>query len=113
MDSVQVSWNAKSPTIMVCDFSKMTVGERIMLLVHYRWGGVQATYAAHLGVSPQRLGNIIKGSGLSRPMNALMRQSVPGLTSMWLEEGDARGMPGDLLDDLARVAGRLSRKTAS
>ena len=112
MDGVQLTLNAKSRPIMVCDFSKMTVGERVMLIVHYRWGGNQAAYAAHLGVTPQRLNSPIRGGGLSKRLNALIRQSVPGLTSMWLEDGDIRGMPPELLDVLADVAGRLSRKTA-
>src|SRR5687768_6718405 len=113
MVGVQQILIAASPAIMPGRHSDLSVADRVELVRLYRRDPTQTAFAKRLGVSLGRLNNVLRGTPLSKDMASRICQSVPGLTPMWLWDGDTRGMPVELVDGLAAAEGRLSEKTAS
>lgn len=52
-----------------------------------------AAFAAALGVSTQRLNNVLNGTPLGKNFALLMCQKIPGLTLDWLYLGIPDGLP--------------------
>lgn len=73
-----------------------------------------AAFAERLGITPQRLGNVLKGSGLGKDLAMLMCRAVPGLTLDWLHRGRTEALTVDLLRRIeaaeAELAAELGRK---
>ena len=112
MVSVQQILIPPSATIMV-RHSDLTVAERVELVRLYRGDPTQTAFAKRLGVSLGRLNNVLRGSPLGRDLAQKICQSVPGLTPMWLWDGDSRGMPVELVDGLVASEGRLNDNNVS
>lgn len=100
------------PAIMPGRHSDLSVADRVELVMLYRKDPSQTAFAKRLGVSLARINNVLRGKSLSRDLASRICQSVPGLTPMWLWDGDTRGMPVELVDGLSAVEDRLSGNTA-
>jgi DNA-binding transcriptional regulator YdaS (Cro superfamily) len=80
------------------------VGNRILRVMTYCGDVTQTAFAARLGVSVSRLNNVIKGRPLSRDLCFKIVRLVPGMTPGWLWDGDARGMPWELVQALGEAS---------
>ena len=73
-----------------------------------------STFAALLGYSAQRWGNVENGLPLSRDVAFKLVQTVPGLTLDWLYFGKPDGLPMELARRLGEMPpGRSKRTTAA
>jgi transcriptional regulator with XRE-family HTH domain len=68
-------------------------------------------FAAVLGYSPQRWGNIENGHPLSIEIAKRLCQKVPGLTLDWLYYGHIQGLPVDLAKSLGELPVPSGKRT--
>ena len=89
------------------------VAERVRLLWRAEGFETSAAYAAHIGVSPNRLYNVERGSPLGKDMAIKMVQGTPGLSLDWLWFGRTDTIPLELrrrLEMAARGRSAATRK---
>lgn len=111
VDGVQVK-SMYSPGTMSGGASNDTVPARIERVMAYCGDRTQAAFARRLGVSTTRLNNVMVGQPLSRDLCYKIVRLVPGLTPHWLWDGDARGMPWELVDQLGLSRPTTDKNTA-
>ena len=76
------------------------VSERVRLVMAYMQFEDCGSFAGFLGVSYNRLNNVLNGSPLGKDLAFRMVQRVPGLTTDWLWFGEASGLPVELVKSL-------------
>ncbi len=70
-------------------------------------------FAALLGYSPQRWGNVENGHPLSRDIAFKLVQMCPGLTLDWLYLGKADGLPLALASRLGELPSTPGKRTSA
>lgn len=74
--------------------------QRIRLLWDVLGYPTQAVYAEKLGISAQRLNNLLQGAPLSKDVAFKLVNLVPGLTLDWLWFGKTNGLSFHLAEKL-------------
>ena len=82
------------------------VAERVERVREYLGCVTHRQFADKLGVSMQRINNVLRGHPLSRDVAFRMTQKVPGLTFDWLWLGNPAGLPLRLAKQLVRQSRR-------
>ncbi len=89
------------------------VAKRVRLLREALGYDSPGAFAALLGFSAQRWGNVENGLPLSRDIAFKLVQTVPGLTLDWLYFGKPDGLPMELARRLGELPSEPGKRTTA
>jgi transcriptional regulator with XRE-family HTH domain len=99
------------------EIDDLEVADRVRRVQRHLGYETDEEFARALGVTKQRINNVLRGSALGRDLAVKMVRRVPGLSVDWLWFGNASGMPVGLATELgvltppaARTASRVARR---